>query len=233
MRFSGGGGGADTTVKLRAGRTYRLAVAASPPLAFDETATVRTRRAECYEPSLLEACCGMGGLGGRLGGRLGGGNGGDGGMAGAVKYADLGATEWSDGVVVAVTTGGTAAPAQPAAASSSSGGGAGGEVPRTPGRRRSTTSHQAAAGGAQAAAAQLEWACDMAVTGRGVRGEVEVELSARGGYGRVKLLVQAKVYGADDARGARHGVALRCVEFAALRHGITGENRVLAATYAR
>lgn len=209
-RFSGGGGGADTTVKLRAGRVYRFAVTSNPPLSFEEAATIRTRRAECYEPSFVESCCGSCCCSFGGGGRAGG--------AGGVKYADLSATEWSDGATLFAVT--------PASGSGSrvGGGGGGGAAGAAP----------APTPAAGVGAVCLEWACDVEPTGRGLRGEIEIELRARGGYGAVRLALQAKVYGGgakDGGRAARHGVALKAVEYACVRHGITGANRVLATTY--
>lgn len=48
------------------------------------------------------------------------------------------------------------------------------------------------------------------------------------GYGRVLLPLQAKVY-ADADVAAKHGVSLRSVDYLLMRHGITGDIRVMQA----
>ncbi|KAI8469088.1 MAG: hypothetical protein J3K34DRAFT_522456 [Monoraphidium minutum] len=163
LRFSGG---ADTTVKLSAEATYTLQLTSTPAVVFKGPARVRTRRAECFEPTLLESCCLPGDAG--------------------VKYTNMADVEWDDPVDAQLSQG-------------------------------SSTKTEA------------KWVCDMALTGRGFRGEVEVEVEVQD-YGRLLLPLQAKVYAPSDG-SARHGVALLAVEYLISKHSLTQEVRVLKTQY--
>lgn len=52
------------------------------------------------------------------------------------------------------------------------------------------------------------------------------------GYGKVLLPMQAKVYSEQDT-SAKHGVTLRSVDYLLMRHGITGEVRVMQTQYTK
>ncbi|GBF99192.1 hypothetical protein Rsub_11637 [Raphidocelis subcapitata] len=161
-------------------------------------ARIRTRRAECYEPSFLDTCCGcLPGLGSR-------------------KYVNMAEMEWQEPVSAPLTA--------PAAAAATGGGGPGGG-------NAFDVSGRATPPGSSRAVVEAQWMCAMELTGRGVRGELEVELEVVD-YGRVCLPLQAKVYAMGDS-SAKHGVSLHAVEYLLYKHSITGNIKVLTTQYQR
>jgi hypothetical protein len=88
-----------------------------------------------------------------------------------------------------------------------------------------TRSSSGGGGGGGSKGVEAEWVCSLGPTGRGFRGELELEIDVEG-FGTVAVPLQAKVYRFGDS-SVRHGVPLRAVDFALIKHGITGVNRIL------
>jgi hypothetical protein len=97
--------------------------------------------------------------------------------------------EWSAPVTVPLAA--LSAPPNRGAAPPTGGGGGGG-------------SNAPAASGGGRSVSEAKWMCDMEQTGRGFRGELELEVEVQD-YGRFLLPLQAKVYSMGD-HSAKHGV---------------------------